>query len=260
SLAITGDHSVSNDFNTLSQRDLEHGELAFGLPAALVVLMLVFGAVVAGLVPVLMALLSIVVGLGLVALLSLEFSLSVFIVNMLTGMGLALGIDYSLFVISRYREERASGAVEERAIALAGATASRAVLFSGSAFVVALFGMLLVPTTIMRSLAAGAILVGVVSVATALTLLPAVLGSIGDGVNRLRVPVIGRASVERANPEGRFWRWIVDRVLRRPAVSLIAAVALLFAAASPIFGLHIGASGVTTLPDRLESKQGYIAL
>ncbi len=108
-VAITGDHTVGNDFNTLSQRDLEHGELEFGLPAALVVLVLVFGAVVAGLVPVLMAMLSILVGLGLVALLSLEFSLSVFIVNMLTGMGLALGIDYSLFVISRYREERAPG-------------------------------------------------------------------------------------------------------------------------------------------------------
>src|SRR5213079_1190751 len=204
--------------------------------------------------------LSIGVALGFVALLSQAFSLSIFIVNMLTGMGLALWVDYSLFVVSRYREERARGRSKDDAIAMTGATASRAVLFSGSAFVVALFGMLLVPTTIMRSLAAGAILVGVVSVAAALTLLPAILGSLGDGVNRLRVPIVGRASVERANPEGRFWRAIVDRVLRRPAVSLVAAVALLLAAASPIFGLHIGASGVATLPDRLESKQGYIAL
>jgi RND superfamily putative drug exporter len=109
SVTITGDHSVGSDFNTLSQRDLEHGELFFGLPAALLVLVLVFGAVVAGFVPVLMALLSILVALGLVALLSLVFSLSVFIVNMLTGMGLALGIDYTLFVISRYREERTLG-------------------------------------------------------------------------------------------------------------------------------------------------------
>ena len=107
----------ANDFNTLSQSDLEHGELDFGLPAALVVLVLVFGAVVAGLVPVLMAILSILVGLGLVALLSLEFSLSVFIVNMLTGMGLALGIDYSLFVISRFREERTRGLEQTDAIA-----------------------------------------------------------------------------------------------------------------------------------------------
>jgi RND superfamily putative drug exporter len=259
-VTITGTHTIGNDFNTLSEHDLRSGELRFGLPAALIILVLVFGAVVAGLVPLLMAIVSIVVAMGLVALLSQAFDLSIFIVNMLVGMGLALGIDYSLFVISRYREERGRGLPESEAIAMAGATASRAVLFSGSAFVVALFGMMLVPTTIMRSLAAGAILVGVVSVAAALTLLPAVLGSIGDGVNRLRVPIVGRASVERANPEGRFWRAIVDRVLRRPAVSLVASVALLVVAASPVFGLHIGASGVTTLPDRLESKQGYLAL
>src|SRR5207302_1394634 len=109
SVGVTGYRTANRDFGQQSQKDLETGELAFGLPAALVVLVLVFGAVVAGLVPVLMAILSIVVALGLVAVLSLEFSLSVFIVNMLTGMGLALGIDYSLFVVSRYREERRRG-------------------------------------------------------------------------------------------------------------------------------------------------------
>src|SRR5436190_132690 len=260
SVGITGDHSVSNDFNTLSQRDLEHGELAFGLPAALVVLVLVFGAVVAGLVPVLLAVISILVGLGLVALLSLEFNLSVFIVNMLTGMGLALGIDYSLFVVSRYREERTGGAAQEQAIALAGATASRAVLFSGSTFVIALFGMLLVPTTIMRSLAAGAIIVGVVSVAAALTLLPAVLGLMGDRVNALRVPIFGRNLDRAGAAEGRMWRAIVDRVQRRPALSLALGAGVMIALALPLLGLHIGASGVATLPDSLPSKQGYLAL
>ena len=171
-----------------------------------------------------MAIVSILVGMGLVAVLSQAFDLSVFIVNMLVGMGLALGIDYSLFVISRYREERGRGLAKDDAIAARGATASRAVLFSGSAFVVALFGMLLVPTTIMRSLAAGAIIVGVVSVAAALTLLPALLGAVGDGVNRGRVPIVGRSSFERANPEGRIWRAIVDRVLRHPAISLAISV------------------------------------
>ena len=259
-VAITGDHTVANDFNTLSQRDLEHGELEFGLPAALVVLLLVFGAVVAGLVPVLMAILSILVGLGLVALLSLEFSLSVFIVNMLTGMGLALGIDYSLFVISRFREERTRGLEQTDAIGLTGATASRAVLFSGSTFVVALFGMLLVPTTIMRSLAAGAIIVGVVSVVAALTLLPALLSLLGDRVDRLRVPVLGRNLGRADSAEGRFWRSIIEGVLRRPVLSLVLSAGLMLALAVPVFGLHIGASGVTTLPNDLPSKQGYLAL
>ena len=260
SVAVTGDHSVNYDFGQQSQKDLENGELAFGLPAALIVLVLVFGALVAGLVPVLLAILSILVGLGIVALLSLEFSLSVFIVNMLTGMGLALGIDYSLFVVSRYREERTLGLSKEDAIGHAGATASRAVLFSGTTFVIALFGMLIVPTTIMRSLAAGAIVVGVVSVIAALTLLPALLSMFGDRVNALRVPVIGR-SIGRADAlEGRFWRGIVDAVLRRPAVYLTVAVAALLAAATPIFGLHIGASGIGTLSNNLPSKQGYLAL
>jgi RND superfamily putative drug exporter len=260
SVAITGDHSVGYDFGKQSQKDLENGELAFGLPAALIVLVLVFGAVVAGLVPVLLAILSIVVALGLVALLSLAFTLSVFIVNMLTGMGLALGIDYSLFVVSRYREERALGLSKQDAIGHAGATASRAVLFSGSTFVVALFGMLLVPTTSMRSLALGAILVGIVSVIAALTLLPALLSLFGDRVNALRVPVLGR-NLGRADAlEGRFWRRIVEAVLRRPALFLAVSVAAMLAAASPIFGLHIGANGVATLPNSLPSKQGYTLL
>jgi RND superfamily putative drug exporter len=204
-----------------------------------------------------MAILSIIVALGLVALLSLGFELSVFIVNMLTGMGLALGIDYSLFVVSRYREERLHGLAKEEAIAHAGATASRAVLFSGSTFVVALVGMFIVPTSIMRSLALGAILVGIVSVAAALTLLPALLSIAGDRVNALRVPILGR-NLGRADAlEGRFWRRIVEVVLRRPALSLALAVAAMLAAASPIFGLHIGANGVSTLPPSLSSRRGY---
>ena len=259
-VAITGNNTVDHDFNELSERDLQEGELKFGLPAALIILVLVFGALVAGLVPLLMAIVSIVVALGLVALLSQAFELSIFIVNMLTGMGLALGIDYSLFVISRYREERGSGRGPDGAIAAAGATASRAVLFSGSAFVVALLGMLIVPTTIMRSLAAGAILVGIVSVAAALTLLPALLGVLHDRVDALRIPFLGGKRGERSNPEGRFWRAVIDRVLRRPALSLAAAAALLVAAALPVFGLEIGASGVSTLPDDLASKRGYAAV
>jgi uncharacterized membrane protein YdfJ with MMPL/SSD domain len=257
---MTGNNTVDNDFNTLSERDLREGELKFGIPAALIILLLVFGTVVAGVIPLLMAIVSIVVALGLVALLSQQFELSIFIVNMLTGMGLALGIDYSLFVISRYREERGGGRTPDGAIAAAGATASRAVLFSGSAFVVAMLGMLIVPTTIMRSLAAGAILVGIVSVAAALTLLPAILGVLRDGVDRLRIPIVGRRSVERDNPEGRFWGAIIDRVLRRPALFLTVATGLLLVAAIPAFSLHIGASGVSTLPDDLASKQGYEAL
>jgi putative drug exporter of the RND superfamily len=259
-VAVTGEETLDHDFNLLSQEDLENGELKFGLPAAVIILLLVFGAVVAGLVPLMMAIVSILVALGLTALLAQQFDLSVFVVNMLTGMGLALGTDYSLFVVSRYREERGGGRDKYAAIEASGATASRAVLFSGTVFVIAMFGMLLVPNSIMRSLAVGAILVGIVSVVAALTLLPAVLGLLGDRVNALRIPIIGARSVEQSNPEGRFWSAIVQRVLRRPALSLALTAGVLIALAAPIFGLHVGTSGVSSLPDRFASKQGFVAL
>jgi putative drug exporter of the RND superfamily len=254
-VVMTGEGTLDHDFNGLSQHDLKSGELAVGLPAALVILVLVFGAVVAGVIPLVMAIVSIIVALGLCGLVAEAFSLSVFVVNMLTGMGLALGIDYSLFVVSRYREERGHARPQLDAIAAAGATASRAVLFSGTMFVIALSGMLLVPSNVMKSLAVGAISVGIVSVLAALTLLPALLGKLGDRVNALRVPFFGRGS-----GESRFWGAIVRAVMRRPVVSLVAFAALLIAAAVPTLGLNLGASGVSTLPDRLESKQGFDAL
>src|SRR5436190_5678722 len=253
-VAFTGNNVRDHDFDQLSQHDLKSGELQFGLPAALIILVLVSGSIVAGLVPLLLAILAIVAGLGLVALVAQVWELSVFVVHMLAGMGLALGIDYSLFVISRYREERTGGREPSEAIDAAGATASRAVLFSGSAFVIAMLGMLIVPNTIMRSLAAGAILVGVTSLAAALTLLPALLGLLGDRVNSLRIPLFGGSA------EGRFWNAIVRRVLSRPALSLVLACCLLIAAAIPIFSLKIGTNGVSTLPDRFISKRGYLAL
>jgi putative drug exporter of the RND superfamily len=258
--SVTGQATLDRDFTELSQSDLQHGELRFGLPAALIILLLVFGSVVAGVVPLLITLPSIVVALGLVAVLAHAFTLSIFVVNMLTGMGLALAIDYSLFVVSRFREERGRGRAKLDAIAACAITANRAVVFSGTTFVIAMFGMLIVPSSIMRSLAVGAIVVGLVSVLASATLLPALLALIGDGVDRLRIPFVGRRSLETANPEGRVWGAIVRTVLRRPGAYLAVSVALLVAAAVPVFGIHIGTSGVTALPDRFESKQGYTAL
>src|SRR5262249_22392698 len=259
-VSVTGQKTLDRDFNKLSQSDLQHGELQFGLPAALIILLLVFGTVVAGLVPLMITLPSIVVALGLVAVLTQAFSLSNFVVNMLTGMGLALAIDYSLFVISRFREERGRGRDKSDAIAMTAVTANRAVLYSGTTFVIAMFGMLIVPSSIMRSLAVGAILVGIVSVLASATLLPALLSLLGDRVNRLRIPTVGRRPLDAANPEGGFWGAIVRGVLRRPGLSLAVSVAVLLALASPLFGMHVGTSGVTALPDRFESKRGFAAL
>jgi RND superfamily putative drug exporter len=258
--AITGEFTADRDFTKLSEEDLQKGELQFGLPVALIVLLLVFGAVVAGLVPVLVALVAIVVSLGLTALVGQGFDLSIYVVNMISGMGLALGIDYSLFVVSRYREERRLGSDELTSIGTVGSTACRAVLFSGSAFVLAMAGMVLVPDTILRSLATGAILVGIVTVLAALTLLPAVLALLGDRVNALRIPWLGRRIERSAGTEGRVWSHVVRSVIRAPWLAAVLSVAFLVAAALPILTIETGLTGVRELPDRFHAKRGFTML
>jgi uncharacterized membrane protein YdfJ with MMPL/SSD domain len=257
---LVGEATADRDFEELSGQDLREGELLFGLPAALVVLLLVFGSLVAGLVPLLLAVVSIVVALALAALAGQSVGLSVFVVNMITGMGLALGIDYALFVLSRFGEERTHGREVADAIGTAGATASRAVGFSGLAFVLAMLGMVLVPDTILRSLAVGAIIVGVVSVVAALTLLPALLGLLGDRVNALRLPIVGRGLGRPGRVEGRVWSRVVTAVVARPVLGLVLSAGLLLGLAVPVLDLERGFAGISTLPDRFASKQGLIAL
>ena len=242
---ITGVNTLDHDFTELSESDLTNGELKFGLPAAMIVLVLVFGALVAAFIPMSIAILSIIVTVAISSVLGQFTSLSFFIVNMITAMGLALGIDYSLFVLSRYREERQAGRDKIDAIIATGGTSSKAVLFSGSSFVVALLGLLLVPDTILRSLALGAIIVGVVTMAAAITLLPALLSLLGDRVNALRLPIVGRDHPA----ESPFWTKAVGAVVRRPGAFLAAGVLVLLAAAFPVLGLHTGTAGVNSLPD-----------
>ncbi len=253
---ITGANTLDHDFNELSESDLTNGELKFGLPAAMIVLVLVFGALVAAFLPMTIAIVSIVVTVAISSVLGQVTSLSFFIVNMITAMGLALGIDYSLFVLSRYREERRGGLDKVDAIVATGGTSGRAVLFSGSSFVVALLGLLLVPDTILRSLALGAIIVGAVTMAAALTLLPALLSLLGDRVDAMRLPIVGR----RYAAESPFWTRAVGAVVRRPATALAAGVLILLSAAAPVLGLQTGASGVNQLPDDTFAKSGALAL
>jgi RND superfamily putative drug exporter len=251
--AITGVYSADADFRRVAEQDLQKGEL-IGIGVALAVLLVVFGAFVASLVPVVLAVVSIAVALGLTALVGQAFELSFFVVNMLVMMGLAVGIDYALFIVSRFREERARGREKVDAIAAAGSTASRAVFFSGITVVLALVGMLLVPQTIFRSLAIGAILVVLVSLLAALTLLPAILRLLGDRVDALRLPFL---PTRVADGRRGFWASVARRVMKRPVVSLVAGVAVLVAAAVPFAGINTGFAGVETLPDSFESKQGF---
>jgi RND superfamily putative drug exporter len=256
---VAGEATAAKDSNTIAEQDLRQGE-TIGIVAALVILIVVFGTLAAAVMPVVLAIMSIVVALGLVSLLGLAFDLSFFITNMITMIGLAVGIDYSLFTVSRYREERARGLDKLAAISAAGATANRAVFFSGMTVVLALAAMLLNPTTIFRSIAAGAIVVVLVAVSASLTLLPALLAVMGDKVNALRVPVLFRrrqADVERTHG---FWAGVAHRVMARPVVSLLVAAGILAVTAVPLFGIRTGFSGISTFPDDVQSKQAFTVL
>lgn len=257
---VTGEFTVGRDFTSVSEQDLRTGELQFGLPAALIVLLLVFGTLIGALIPMVMAVISIIVALGVTAVVGQVFKVNLFITNMVVAMGLALGIDYSLFIVSRLREERHRGRSTRQAILTVASTATRAVVFSGTAFTLAMLGMLLVPDTTLRSLGFGAVVVGLVSIVAALTFHPALLMVLGDRVDRLRVPWLGRRVAASAGEEGPVWRRAVLAVMRRPAASLAITVALLLAAASPVLDLRVGSSGTSALPADTVARQGLRAL
>ena len=254
---ISGNASIGHDFNHAAEQDLVRGEMIGGA-IALVILVLVLGALVAAVVPIIMAVVSILAALGLTALLGQGFSFSFFVTNMITMMGLAVGIDYSLFVLSRFREERGKGRSVLDAVDTASATAGRAVLFSGLTVIIALLGMLIVPSTIYRSLAAGAVMVVSFAMLASITLLPALMRLLGDRVNKLRIPIIQKAQQEfdEERPGG-FWDTMVRTVMRYPVVGAVGVTAILIAMAIPYFDLNAGSAGVSTLPDSFQSKQGF---
>jgi RND superfamily putative drug exporter len=248
---MAGPATLNHDFNTIAEEDLRVGE-TIGVGVALVVLVLVFGSVVSGVIPVILGVVAIGIAMGLAALLGIFMDLSFFITNMITMIGLAVGIDYSLFIVSRYREERQHGFEKVEAIARSGATATRAVFFSGLTVVLALVGLLILPNTLFRALGLGAILVVIVAVVASMTLLPAVLTLLGDRIEALRVR-------RRTSPDqqGKMWDRITKTVMGRPLISIVVAGGLLVLAASSLFSIHIGLSGVSTLPDDMESKQAF---
>jgi RND superfamily putative drug exporter len=220
----------------------------------------VFAAVLAAVAPIVMALFAIAVALGLVALIGQIFEFNLFVTNMISMIGLAVGIDYSLFIVSRYREERKKGFDKLEAIGGAGATANRAVFFSGMTVVLALLGMVIIPTTIFRALAGGAILVTLAAIAASMTLLPAILSLLGDRINWPRLSK--RARVDSAfDPRGGVWDRLTRRVMARPVVFLVASVLALGTLGSFYFQLNRGTSqNVSQLSDDFPSKQAFLTL
>ncbi len=253
-VVTVGQVSIDNTFTQISATDLHKAEY-FGLPAAVVVLILVFGALVAAGIPLALAGVSIVVALGLTTLLGHVTDLSFYVINMITMIGLAVGIDYALFLISRFREERTAGKSRHDAIAITGGTAGKAVLFSGATVALALSGIILIPTTIFRSLGAGAVMVVLVAMVAVMTLVPVALGLFGQWINWPRRQQ--RPSAQVSQPHERwtdtelysgFWGRISHAIMTHPVISLVLATTLLVVLALPLVDLQRGMEGASTLP------------
>jgi len=195
-LYSVGDLSINHTANQMAESDLSKAE-SISLPLSILILAIIFGALIAVGIPVVLSVVSIIVALGLSAVIGQFTDLSFYVVNMITMIGLAVGIDYTLFILFRYREERRRGQAKLDAIEIAGGTATKAVLFSGGTVILALMGMFLIPLAIFHSLGAGAVLAALVAVAGTLTLVPAMLGLLGDKIDWPRKPQYTEATIAR---------------------------------------------------------------
>ncbi|HNM77455.1 MAG TPA: MMPL family transporter, partial [Tepidiformaceae bacterium] len=249
-----GDGSIWHDGQHQYEKDMAAGE-TIGIPIAIIILVIVFGAVVAAGVPIILALLGVLVAVGATALISRVFAIDSITINMISMIGLAVGIDYTLFIVERFREERLHGVDRIDAIVNSGATASRAVLFSGITVIIALAGLYIVPTAVMGSLAVGAMTVVVAAVAMALTLIPAVLGLMGDRINWLTIP--GRKEKLQASDETGFFGKTTKLVMAHPWVSAALSTGLLVALSIPYFTINIGSTGISTFPQDLDSVKAF---
>lgn len=255
---IGGDASVAFENNELSAHDLEQGE-RFGVPIALIILLVLFGAVAATLLPLGMAIVAIGMALAAVGVIGQAFELIFFVTMIITMIGLAVGIDYSLLIVSRFREELSKGLDTFEAVAKAGDTAGRTVLFSGTTVVIALIGMFIVPVSFFQSLGLGAILVVVTALAATLTLLPALLAVLGPRVDFLTIPFLSRFSLRNTQTTGRgFWITITRAVTRFPVVSILIIGVPMIVLTSFYFGIQTGLNDVNSFPERAQTREAFI--
>ena len=225
--------------------------LLISLGFGLIVLIMAFRALVAAVIPLVMAIGAIISAIGVAALVSQVYPLVELYAEMILLMGLAVGIDYSLFVVNRFRSERRAGRDKLQAISVASNTTGRAVFYAGITVMLSLAGLTLTRDFTFISLALGAIIVVFIAVIGSMTPLPAMLSILGDNVNRLTVPFL-RGDPDQAG----FWGAITDRVLARPAVLATLTAAGLVALALPVLSLNLGFNaGSDALPDAVEAKR-----
>ena len=239
---------INEDINDVVSSDLEHS-LLITIPATFVILLIAFGAVAAAVVPLVLALTALLAAFGVLGIYSqLVDAVSPYATQLVVLIGLAVAVDYSLFMVTRYRSERRRGVDSQAAIEIASSTAGRAVFFSGLAVMISVAGIYLLPDTLFHSMALGTIAVIAVSVVGSLTFLPAVLSILGKRIDFGRIPYFGRDRPE----EGGFWARVAALVMRRPLIAMILSTALLLALAAPALSIRFGTTDITAFPDSID--------
>jgi uncharacterized membrane protein YdfJ with MMPL/SSD domain len=248
-----GSVSSNKELNDTFQSDLAKAEL-ISLPLTLLILVIAFGSLVAAGVPLLLAVSCVMAAMALVALPSQISPIDSNVQSVILLIGLAVGVDYSLFYIRREREERAAGRSPRGALEVAAATSGRAVLISGLTVIVAMAGMFLSGDKTFISFAEGTILVVALAVVASLTVLPALLAWLGDRIDKGRIPFLAR---RQAAGESRFWTPIIARVMRRPWLAIAVAAGALIALAIPALGMKMVVSSTDDLPQDLGVIKTY---
>ena len=254
-VAVAGGPSFYADIQSVSETDLQRSEL-ISLPLAAVVLLLVFGSAVAAGLPLAVGGATVIVALAAIFGVAQATRMSIFVLNLTTLLGLGLGVDYSLLLVSRFREELGRGAKLGDAVQRTVATAGRAVFFSGVTVMLGLAGLALFDFAILRSIGiAGAITVAI-AVASSVTLMPAILSLLGPRVNRLAIRRLGSGKVNERGP----WARLARAVMRRPLAVALPTLALLIALGTPWLGVRFNAPDGSILPERVASRQALDAL
>ncbi|MFL2493750.1 MAG: MMPL family transporter [Candidatus Thalassarchaeum sp.] len=252
---VTGSLVINTDFDNALKNDQVRAEI-IGIPLSLVILLFVFGTFTAAMLPMVIALLMITLATATSFWMSdwWFFGLSQYSISMISLIGIAVSIDYSLFMISRFREELDAGAGVEDAIAKMMDTAGRAVLFSGATVAISLCSLFYFTATHMPAMAMGGFLAVLASLIYSLTVLPAMLSYIGPKIDSLKVPLPG------ANTKTQFWEKFSSTVMKRPISWLAPAMILLLLLGSPFLRVELNAGGIEALPPDFESRMGYEVL
>lgn len=247
-IVLTGAPAISKDINTASQKDLMTAE-SIGLPMAIIVLLFAFGTVVASIIPLIIGLCTVIVSFGMLTILGGHLDLSIFILNIIPMLGLALSIDFALLFISRYREERTSNTLIE-AVSKTIQTAGRAVLFSAFCVFIGLGAMMLIRVDIFQNIAVGGMIVVSMSVLSSITLLPSLLILLGDRMNKWKILRVRENSSDQ-------WRNFALGVIKRPVIITIFSLMILGIAVIPVRNIELTIPSIDALPKSYESREAF---